>query len=89
MSKSPSPFLTDRLFVRINRISESKPKEATNPSNRRRAAKGLKDQRGRELTMGQCACFGAAQAAKEQRAEADRLEAQEARGRAAEAAQKR
>jgi hypothetical protein len=39
--------------------------------------------------MGQCACFGAAQAAKEQRAEADRLEAQDARARAAEAAQKR
>lgn len=39
--------------------------------------------------MGQCACFGAAQAKKEQRAEADRLEAQQARARAAEAAQKR
>ncbi|CAL4892017.1 unnamed protein product [Urochloa decumbens] len=40
--------------------------------------------------MGQCPCFGSAQAAEqERRAEEDRLESQDARAKAAEAAQRR
>lgn len=75
-------------YIPTPKQAREKNKQASNHQIRRqRRAKRGGAGRGR---MGQCPCFGSAKAAEqERRAEADRQESQEARSKAAEAAQRR